>query len=54
MKFVYFLLCISDIDECLSYPCRHGGTCVDLVNRYECKCVNGFSGNNCGTGNQLT
>lgn len=37
----------SDVDECLSQPCKNNGTCVDLINDYKCLCVDGFNGTNC-------
>ncbi|KAL3858358.1 hypothetical protein ACJMK2_012951, partial [Sinanodonta woodiana] len=43
------LCCSTDIDECASTPCQHGGSCVDGVNRYHCTCVAGFTGSNCET-----
>lgn len=45
---IYCLL--TDIDECASNPCIHGGTCVDMVNSYNCTCVSGFTGQNCQIG----
>ena len=39
-----------DINECASTPCENGGTCVDKVNGFSCKCVAGFTGANCETG----
>ena len=36
-----------DVDECNSYPCENGATCVDLNNDYKCQCVDGFAGKNC-------
>lgn len=36
--------CEQDIDECLSSPCKHGGTCQNLENNYECTCIEGFEG----------
>lgn len=36
-----------DINECESSPCKHGATCIDLVNAYQCNCAPGFSGLNC-------
>ena len=35
---------------CRSFPCQHGGTCIDGVNRYTCKCAAGYTGTNCETG----
>ncbi|XP_077981914.1 uncharacterized protein LOC144436922 [Glandiceps talaboti] len=37
-----------NIDECDSHPCENGGQCKDEINGYTCKCVPGFSGENCG------
>ena len=36
-----------DIDECTSQPCQNGGTCVDGVNSFFCKCSNALSGPFC-------
>lgn len=30
--------CEVDIDDCATYHCENGGTCVDLVNDYICQC----------------
>ena len=51
----YFFLFIhytifSDINECESYPCKHGGSCVDGVNQFICTCSGGYTGQNCETG----
>ncbi|KAK2140536.1 hypothetical protein LSH36_1322g00034 [Paralvinella palmiformis] len=35
------------INECISDPCQHGGTCHDLINGYNCNCVSGFVGADC-------
>lgn len=37
----------TDIDDCAINPCLNNGTCVDLVNDYNCSCADGFSGRNC-------
>ena len=39
----------SDIDECTSNPCLHGGTCIDQVNKYLCNCPAGTEGDRCET-----
>ncbi|GBP77408.1 Protein crumbs [Eumeta japonica] len=41
--------CEQDIDECLSSPCKNGGTCQNLENNYECNCMAGFTGKDCST-----
>lgn len=38
---------ISDVDECAMHPCLNNGTCIDLINDYQCHCINGFNGTNC-------
>lgn len=38
---------ILDINECEVRPCKNNGTCVDLVNGYQCFCTNAFSGIDC-------
>ncbi len=44
------VLCQTDIDECQSQPCTNGGTCTDLVNRFNCTCLIGFTGPTCAVG----
>ncbi|CAN0152012.1 unnamed protein product, partial [Rangifer tarandus platyrhynchus] len=39
--------CEVNIDECLSKPCLHDGTCVDGIDHYTCDCKSGFSGTHC-------
>jgi len=36
-----------NLDECASYPCASGGTCVDWIFTYVCVCNAGFAGYNC-------
>ena len=43
------MYCVLDINECVSKPCQHSGTCIDEVNRYTCNCVTGYTGVNCET-----
>ena len=43
--------CLSDIDECVSHPCQHGGSCsTPQVAMFSCLCVPGYSGTSCETG----
>jgi len=35
-------VCDQQIDECLSSPCQHGGSCTDAVDNYTCDCSNLF------------
>ena len=38
----------SDIDECVNVTCSHGGTCLNLWNRYSCLCPSGYyNGTDC-------
>lgn len=49
--FFFFILCIKgsecslDINECISYPCKNGGTCIDQPGNYYCRCAAPFKGN---------
>ena len=43
---------LSDIDECSTEPCVNGD-CSDSVDSYTCSCHNGYTGNNCETGELL-
>ena len=42
--------CILDINECASNPCKHGATCNDHINMYNCTCPPGYYGYNCQKG----
>lgn len=50
---VYFYLnklFLKEIDECVSNPCKNGGTCDDKDNGYTCTCPAGFNGAQCEHG----
>ena len=41
-------LSCTEINECHSNPCSHGGTCHDYVNYYNCTCPSGYdNGTDC-------
>ncbi|ELT92983.1 hypothetical protein CAPTEDRAFT_220507 [Capitella teleta] len=40
------ILCDQE-DECESFPCKNGGTCINDINRYVCNCPQGYAGINC-------
>lgn len=42
--------CHENINDCRGNPCLNGGTCVDLVNSFQCICREGWSGNLCDQG----
>ena len=39
----------TEIDECASNPCAHGGSCEDFLTWYTCTCATGFIGSDCET-----
>ena len=48
---VHFIIsgeyCATNIDECVSDPCLHGGKCTDDINGYTCKCPVQYLGDTC-------
>ncbi|XP_030851876.1 uncharacterized protein LOC590372 isoform X3 [Strongylocentrotus purpuratus] len=38
---------IADLNECERDPCRNGGTCMDLIDGYQCSCLDGYKGKDC-------
>ena len=45
-----FPFCLAEINECFNNPCRNGGTCIDLVNGFACRCPVEFAGSWCEKG----
>lgn len=43
----------TDKNECSSGPCQNNGTCLDLINRFQCRCVPGYTGTQCEIGNMF-
>ena len=44
---IYFFLTATD--HCAdANPCKNGGTCLNGESRFECKCLPGFNGKDCG------
>lgn len=48
-----YLSLVSDIDECSSWPCQNGGSCLDVVDFFRCTCVAGYTGVQCESGKRL-
>lgn len=42
----------TDLNECSSAPCAHGGTCVNLEGGFECVCPPQWQGKTCQIGEQ--
>ena len=45
---------VSDVNECLMFPCQNGATCNNLEGGYECVCAEGWTGVNCQIGKSLS
>lgn len=39
--------CEENIDDCPGNQCQNGGTCIDAVNSYRCKCPPNYTGEWC-------
>lgn len=48
--FNLFFVLFTDIDYCINHTCQNGGSCVDGIHSYSCKCPTGYTGGNCETG----
>lgn len=44
---------LIDVDDCAPNPCKHGGTCQDLVNGFKCTCPPHWTGKMCLIGERL-
>jgi len=44
------VLCVSDLDECLTVTCLNGGTCINQIGGYVCECPPGYKGDTCAFG----
>ena len=51
-KFNYIVsyFCPSDFNECLQLSCANGGTCINIQGSYQCRCPEGWTGQNCEIG----
>lgn len=41
--------CEIEVNECLSQPCRNGGSCIDELNSFSCRCPLGVTGILCAS-----
>ena len=39
--------CETEVDECDMDPCQNGGTCTDLIGRFQCDCFPQYYGATC-------
>ena len=47
---VYYFQTVND---CHLDTCKNGGICEDKINGFVCHCVNGYTGQDCSTGEFL-
>lgn len=38
---------LFNLQDCAFSPCHHGGSCVDLIDKFACFCQDGFTGKTC-------
>ena len=53
LHIIFLFSCLEDINECESNPCGAHGICTDLVNGFNCTCLDGYTGDVCETGESL-
>ncbi|XP_062601523.1 neurogenic locus notch homolog protein 2-like [Saccostrea cucullata] len=46
-RYSHYQVGCTDIDECASNPCNHGGTCHNYQNRFSCTCPDEYYGTRC-------
>lgn len=47
---LYEFFVMADKNECLNYPCLHGGSCRDTIGSFRCTCKQGWTGEICKDG----
>ncbi|XP_014906763.1 protein jagged-2b isoform X1 [Poecilia latipinna] len=41
------IYCHENINDCISNPCKNGGTCIDGLSSFQCVCLDGWEGQLC-------
>ncbi|XP_041122035.1 protein jagged-2-like isoform X1 [Polyodon spathula] len=41
------IYCHENINDCITNPCKNGGTCIDGISSFQCFCHDGWEGNLC-------
>ncbi|MGH0123878.1 UNVERIFIED_CONTAM: hypothetical protein FKN15_056081, partial [Acipenser sinensis] len=41
------IYCHENVNDCITNPCKNGGTCIDGINSFQCFCHDGWEGNLC-------
>ena len=52
--FILILYLFSDVNDCSTQSCQNAGTCVDLVNSFQCICNEGWEGALCNISEYCT